>query len=347
MLKKLYLKKNNNKRIEWLDEAKGIGIVLVMLQHYWNSQDLHLFFVWIVSFHMPLFFICSGYSFSNKRNIKDYIIHKLRTIIVPYFCLGIIVQVFVVVKEYFKCAYSSGDFLERCWNLLLQRHWEILWFLPALFLTEILYKIVYTVLEGNKKKIILVFVALLFVAFWYYEKIDCFLPWCVDVVFVSETFFFVGHLMAEKKLLEKNLICKIILSLSINIISMYVNYIVAGEALSMMQNKYGILPLGIISGISGSVFLMCTAEKFNSSLLKYIGKNSLLYYAWHVQIVWTIEEVLFKLLHVFQTELSVIERCGKVAIQILFAIFILTLCNEIIRSTRLKIVLGMKEGDAT
>lgn len=345
MFEMLYLKNKHYGRIEWLDVAKGLGIILVMLHHYWNSEDWNWFFVWIVSFHMPLFFICSGYSFSNKKNVRDYVAHKLRTVIVPYFCLGLLIQVFVVFKDYVKHEYEVGDFFERCSNLLVQRHWEILWFMPTLFLTEVIYKVIYTLLEGNMKKISLVFVSFLLIAAWYYEKVNSFLPWCLDIVLVSSALFFVGHFMAQMKMLEKNSKFRTILSLFINIISMYVNYIIFGEATSMMGNQYGVLPLGIIAGVSGSIFIMSIAQYIDLSFLKYIGKNSLLIYAWHVQIIWTIEEALFKLFNIYQTELNVMERCGKVVMQILFAIVVLTFCNEIIRNTRLRVILGMKEGE--
>ena len=43
-------------RIEWIDEAKGIGIVLVMLGHCYLHRK---FCFWFYAFHMPLFFILS------------------------------------------------------------------------------------------------------------------------------------------------------------------------------------------------------------------------------------------------------------------------------------------------
>ena len=54
----------NNKRIEWLDIAKGIGILLVILGHCLNinQRSFHLIF----TFHMPLFFLLSGYVFKDK-----------------------------------------------------------------------------------------------------------------------------------------------------------------------------------------------------------------------------------------------------------------------------------------
>ena len=50
-----------SKRIEYLDIAKGVGILLVVLGH--NDFEVISLFVQrlIYSFHMPLFFFLSGY----------------------------------------------------------------------------------------------------------------------------------------------------------------------------------------------------------------------------------------------------------------------------------------------
>ena len=53
-------------RIEWVDEAKGIGIILVMLGHCYLNWN---FCFWFYSFHMPLFFILSGYTFFAERGL--------------------------------------------------------------------------------------------------------------------------------------------------------------------------------------------------------------------------------------------------------------------------------------
>ncbi|MBF1069294.1 MAG: acyltransferase family protein, partial [Prevotellaceae bacterium] len=51
------------KRIEALDIAKGIGIILVIIGHMSSSYLRD----WIYSFHMPLFFIISGICFKTEK----------------------------------------------------------------------------------------------------------------------------------------------------------------------------------------------------------------------------------------------------------------------------------------
>lgn len=46
------------KRVKWIDTVKGFGILLVVLEHVYRYNAVS---VWITSFHMPMFFILSGW----------------------------------------------------------------------------------------------------------------------------------------------------------------------------------------------------------------------------------------------------------------------------------------------
>jgi len=65
----------NKGREVWLDGLKGFGILLVILGHVlsgyldaWTFPEAFFSFypvrTWIYSFHMPLFFLISGYTFT-------------------------------------------------------------------------------------------------------------------------------------------------------------------------------------------------------------------------------------------------------------------------------------------
>ena len=72
---------DSNMRIEWLDAAKGIGILMVMFGHNWLEWKYCYYFN---SFHMPLFFILAGYTFSDRRAPFDFIRQKAKVLIIPY-----------------------------------------------------------------------------------------------------------------------------------------------------------------------------------------------------------------------------------------------------------------------
>ncbi|MEG0019892.1 MAG: acyltransferase family protein, partial [Oscillospiraceae bacterium] len=67
-----------------MDIVKGIGIILMVVGHSKSP-----FTAFIYSFHMPLFFIVSGYLFNIKysESLKSsfgYMIKKLKELYIPY-----------------------------------------------------------------------------------------------------------------------------------------------------------------------------------------------------------------------------------------------------------------------
>lgn len=70
---------SNSVRLPAFDMAKGIGIILVFIAHTPVS-----FSPIIYSFHMPLFFLISGYFLSCKYDIKTFFAKKVKQLMLPY-----------------------------------------------------------------------------------------------------------------------------------------------------------------------------------------------------------------------------------------------------------------------
>lgn len=70
-------------RLAAFDIAKGIGIILVILGHSPLPSPIGKY---IYGFHMPLFFIISGYFLSCKLPIRDYFLKRCRQLMWPYVC---------------------------------------------------------------------------------------------------------------------------------------------------------------------------------------------------------------------------------------------------------------------
>lgn len=68
-------------RLRYLDIAKGIGIICVIIGH--TVEHGSFLFNVIFSFHMPLFFIVSGILF-RKNEKSQFVKKKFRSLIVPY-----------------------------------------------------------------------------------------------------------------------------------------------------------------------------------------------------------------------------------------------------------------------
>lgn len=190
----------NEQRIQWIDSARGIGILLVVIGHVSKSPYLGKF---IYSFHMPLFFIISGYLYNNKKYAqKAYIKRKAENILVPYFIFGICSLVYWILIErnirnqteklpiwqfvnMFLCFGGDENYIYNA----------PLWFLPALLNTEIICSFLFKLKEKNIK-IIAFIISIIGVIFS--KCIAIRLPFCIDIVMVTIPFYVFGYYLKQK-----------------------------------------------------------------------------------------------------------------------------------------------------
>lgn len=88
-------------RLHWIDVLKGVGIILIMMGHI-NSQTKSV--PWIYSVPVALFFALSGFIFSTfeiKKNIpfKEFLVKRLKSLIVPFIFFRLILVVWWLIAE--------------------------------------------------------------------------------------------------------------------------------------------------------------------------------------------------------------------------------------------------------
>lgn len=69
-------------RKNWIDWCKAFALYLVVLGHFSPVDNLTL---WLYTFHIPLFFIISGYLCSKKEmSFKATLAHNAKILLIPY-----------------------------------------------------------------------------------------------------------------------------------------------------------------------------------------------------------------------------------------------------------------------
>ena len=135
----------NEKRIEYIDIAKGIGILLVVFGHvvfggYYEMPHAQAFSNSIYSFHMPLFFIISGLCIKESKILDKLTVKKMtNAYLIPYVVWTVIYLLLFRVSGMVRGKESIFSFN----NGLFAHAISIcgiapLWFLLALFIAEIL-----------------------------------------------------------------------------------------------------------------------------------------------------------------------------------------------------------------
>jgi polysaccharide biosynthesis protein PslL len=121
-------------RIQHIDVARGIGIILVVLGHnaIVIAQKGELFNL-IYSFHIPLFLFLSGLFLNQRETLKAVIINKTDAILKPYF-VTLVLGYWLVSKKSIA-AYGLGAMYSTAASL--PGIWVALWFLTHLWLISI------------------------------------------------------------------------------------------------------------------------------------------------------------------------------------------------------------------
>ena len=133
-------------RLQWLDTAKGITILLMVLGHT-SIPSVLSNFIW--AFHMPLFFIASGWTTNwGKSGFMGFTKRKVRTLLVPFFVYSLVVLLMQISQGWV-------DF-----NYWIYNGWMsyALWFIPVLFLASLFAKLIY----GIKNRYLLLGCACMF-----------------------------------------------------------------------------------------------------------------------------------------------------------------------------------------
>ncbi len=140
------------KRNVALDITKGIAILLVIIGHcgcipYWPVRHI------IFSFHMPLFFLVSGYLY-KKKEVKEALRRDIIHLGIPYLltCLAILfyyLLYFIITKSHnieplqryaIASIWGSGT-IHKCKYLADHPSIGAIWFLPALLVCKNVYNV--------------------------------------------------------------------------------------------------------------------------------------------------------------------------------------------------------------
>ena len=272
----------NNNRIEWMDAFRGIGMCCVMIGHMQIPQMLACA---VFSFHMPLFFFASGYLYSGGHGTA-YVLKKMDSLIVPYLVYG---AIGLFVREL-----SVGDV--NWWfvkMLLCGNGVGVVWFLSCLFVVELIGSLVVTHIK-SVPLVVCAAVAMAGVGYWMENNGHS--PIMMSrVAFQACVFWIVGNLFRKLSVFDKlaDLIVKPRHTLKISWLGLLVLAIlVMGCALFRLQRvDFGSMKTGnpvlLYTTAMSFIILIASMSRWffvKVRLLKFMGRNSLLFMNWHVII---------------------------------------------------------------
>lgn len=273
----------NKKRIEWIDNMRGICMILVILHHSGAPEEYQKF---LSPFFLSGFFFISGYLFSNPNKEFDWKLKFIRifeTLVIPYFIYWAISYFLKVVYTEVWLKDNYDIFIPFLKDLLLGKK---LWFMSALIVSEIVLVFILPLIRNSS--IVIAIMALSFIGLWHFtplSKLGVFYPWYINNACIAIFFMLCGILFRKNKILEQDklLSCAVPIYIVLFVADIYFD-ITGIMFASNYFNNILIFIVYAIAGILGLVFI-CKRYISGENLLSYYGRNSLLIYFFCNQII--------------------------------------------------------------
>jgi fucose 4-O-acetylase-like acetyltransferase len=183
----------------WVDIAKGLGILAVVLGHSGDPTTHHYLF-W---FHMPLFFYLSGYLFKPLQNRSQFLPWlKKRTfqLLVPYLSfLFTITLVRYVVKIWtgdFNLKWIVVDFLRIIYGgEVMGAIYGSFWFITCLFVTQVLFVVILLTVRQRSVQVLCLLLAFLtaHIEVWSGLGTSIRFPWGIDIALLTLLYYGLGY----------------------------------------------------------------------------------------------------------------------------------------------------------
>ena len=291
-----------SKRIEYIDIARGIGILLVVMGH--NDFALVSPFAYkvIYSFHMPLFFFLSGYFINTTAGFWNFSKKRFHSLLKPFlFTLFLIYFVSIsfgkmgfenAMIRIVKSLYGTGRYID----------WVQLWFLPHLFVVSLYAFIFYALMKKVDNRYVRWIVLLLtlgvsslFLHSFYPFQLSVLgksyelwgLPFSLDLVLLSGFFFILGS--EARQITSEQFFGNWVLLLAAGAALILLN-IFFGARIDLNTRTYESYVINTAESVVGILFILALSRQLElhaaklSSFFKYAGRISLIILIFHVPI---------------------------------------------------------------
>lgn len=283
-------------RIDWLDYYKGIGIFLVVLGHCFLPSKLRGI---IYSFHMPLFFLAGGLTLNPQRyaNIKEFLKKKAVGLLIPYVILNLYTLPSWI---YFSKIHGNSEVTlsTLLYGIIYGNNDKVpllcgpSWFIPALFLAEVTFYIMYRLCKGKTEAMIAFAMALGVMG--YTESVarnGVIRPWHLASVPMAVIFVTVGYMFAQAykedgyQKIKEQVSWRWIFGLAIaGACTAYMN-----GGVSYGGNNYKSMTLALITALSLNFAVLFFCMKIpKSRLLSFAGQASMVMLFLHKTILFGI-----------------------------------------------------------
>ena len=294
----------SKKRLKFLDDAKGLGMMMIVWMHIWGNNTFEfappeLLNSYITGIYVPLFFVLSGYLVRIERvNIENDIKKKVKSVLRPF----LVVYLFSFISSFILFVMGIGTKHDFEWGNVFNPIFSKsffngpLWFLLALFWAFVFFYTIITLCRGKAHIISIASLAFGCIGF-YLSRTGVTLPLFMGQGAVACPMLMMGCMI--KKYIGDQLVKNKWLATSVLFLGILI-YVLLRMGISMHDNAYNGFYLQFLFGVlGGSMAVLCFTIIFEKWLpfVEYWGKYSLVVLCFHNFVLIPCARIAGKLIH--------------------------------------------------
>ena len=275
---------NSTKRIEYIDLAKGICILLVVLDHisnegYFSAGDYPMNEVFEQT-RMPLYFILSGLFFKDYAGgIKEFLLRKVNRILIPY----LFFIIFYRAVTWLANISTGADVSAICGPL---------WFLRCLFFMNVIFALAYYLIRrmitsNTLAQDLLLGCCMVGIGTAGYYTGNMHMNF--GTAMTCMPLFWSGYILNKKlHLLQRRIPWWLALCSAIVLFAV-LHYLYVGENFFYSNTYNSPLPLLYFAGFSGTIAVLMLSRVIKwLPVISYIGRYSIIVLCTHVAVMMSV-----------------------------------------------------------
>ena len=270
------------KRIEFIDLAKGVCIILIVLQHTFHPYPPFLHML-----SLPLFFVLSGLFFREYGGYVRLLVKKVNTLLIPFifFYLGSYLMLDALQLLLHGSVPTEGGGLLDVFRIRLF-HNNPLWFLLALFWQHLIFGAITKL--SKKWQVQVLLVAVVGAIGWALGHYEVFVPCDVDLGMTELPFFYFGYLLKRTPILYTNKYDRynIVFALVLIGIALSIYYLcgrrVPKMSVNVLPRPWVVIMCGCASFVVAAL-LICKIIK-RIPVVNYVGRYSIIVLCAHMLV---------------------------------------------------------------
>ncbi|NPD90900.1 acyltransferase family protein [Xylanibacter muris] len=296
--------KSNNKRLQFLDISKGIGMMMIVWMHIWGNRPNgftppEMLNNFIVSIYVPLFFVLSGYLIKLEfLDIKKEICKKTISLLRPF----AVMYLFSFVSSFFLNVVGFGVKHEFMWDNIFNVVYSKtffngpLWFLLSLYWGFVIFYAIIWI--SRSKEMIMALLSLVVGCVGFYlHKLDITLPFFIGPGLVASPLLVCGYF--TRKYIGNFLIGNRCLTV-VTVLVGFAIFATFRTGMSMQNNSYGGFYLLFLLSVFGGSIMVLSVSMLTERWLSFVGywgKYSLVVLCFHNFVLIPIAKIAGVIIH--------------------------------------------------